>query len=137
MVHALEEVWRVVEADGWLLDIRPIASNPPLDIIFKENIKFAGEIDDNAWVLDDELVNDALEIVFARGDYVKERVARFKLSSYWDTLEGMTSYAEENWEDLKIPESTLENATKFIEQGEGEPKIRLTYTMLIGHYNKA
>lgn len=136
-MHALEEVWRVVEADCWLLDIRPMASNPPLELVFKDEIKFAGAIDDSAWVLDEELVNDALEIVFGRGDYVKESVERFKLSTYWDTLDEFTSWADENWEDVLIPENTLINATKIIEQDEREPKIRLTYTMLIGRYRKS
>lgn len=137
MVHALEEVWRVIEADGWLIDIRPVSSNPPLDIILKDEVQSAGEIDDSASVLDDDLANDALEIVFGRGDYVKERVERFTLSSYWETVEGLTSYAEENWETTKIPETTLANAKKMIEQSEGKPKIRLTYTMLIGRYRKS
>lgn len=137
MVHALEEVWRVIEADGWLIDIRPVASNPPLDIILKDDVKFAGDIDDSEWVHDEELVNDALEIIFARGDYVKERVERFQLTSYWDTIEGMTTYADENWEDTKIPESTLANAKKIIAQSKEETKIRLTYTMLIGRYRKS
>lgn len=136
-MHALEEVRRVVQKDGWLLDIRPMASKPPLELAFGDEIQFAGEIDDSAWVLDEELVNDALEIVFARGDFLKERVGRFKLSTYWDTLDEFASWADENWDDVLIPENTLENATKIMEQDERKFKIRVTYTMLIGRYRKS
>ena len=64
-------------------------------------------------------------------------MGRFKLSTYWDTLDEFASWADENWDDVLIPENTLENATKIMEQDKRKFKIRVTYTMLIGRYRKS
>ena len=39
MVHALREAWRVLVVDGSLIDLRPVAINPALEVVTGERLE--------------------------------------------------------------------------------------------------
>ena len=40
MVHALREAWRVLVPGGCLIDLRPLAKDPPLEVIVDDQVEY-------------------------------------------------------------------------------------------------
>ena len=71
MVHALQECWRVLTPDGGLVDIRPLASEIPIDVIDDRGVQTAGFVDNSSWVQEEEASARALNSVL-RKRYLKK-----------------------------------------------------------------
>jgi hypothetical protein len=136
MVHALEESWRVLVPNGYLLDTRPLAGDMRVDVIADSQAKFAGFVDDSAWIADDEAAEKAVEAATQRGLFLKEEETDFIFSNYWDTLEQLRAYTQEKWEEIHLPETVWHKAEDLIRQSEGNVSVRISGTMLFSRYRK-
>lgn len=136
MVHALEESWRVLTPDGYLLDTRPLSGDMRLEVIADGQATFAGLVDDSAWVTDDEATNLAVETVIQKGLFLKEEATNFIFFDYWDTLEQLRAYIQEKWEDTHIPETVIHSAEDLIKHSEGKTRVRTSLKMLFSRYCK-
>jgi len=136
MVHALEESWRVLVPGGYLVDTRPLSGDMRVEVVADSRAKFAGLVDDSAWVADDEATERALETVIRRGLFLKEEEARFTFFDYWDTLEQLRAYTREKWEGTHLPRTVWHKAEDLISQSEGNTRIRISVTMLFCRYRK-
>jgi hypothetical protein len=137
MVHALEECWRVLEPRGWLLDIRPITSRPPVEVIFNGRARLAGQVDDTAGEADDRASNGAIEQLIRRGRLVREQEQHFEYAYYWDTLQQMKAYIDDKWSDSAIlGEPVMEKARRLVKTSDGPIRIRVRIEVLITRYRK-
>ncbi len=136
MVHALEESWRVLTPDGYLLDTRPLSGDMRLEVIADGQATFAGLVDDSTWVTDDEAANLAVETVIHKGLFLREETANFIFFDYWDTLEQLRAYIQEKWEDTHIPETVFHSAEDLIKHSEGKTRVRTSLKMLFSRYCK-
>jgi len=137
MVHALLESWRVLGVDGSLLDMRPVHSNPAIEVLGGDGRFVAGHAVDNAGGADDRAANYAVEELVRRGLFALQLQKRFKFASYWDSLEGLLGYAEEKWRETKqIPPDVLERARRRIEGIDGRYRICIRSTIHLAVYQK-
>lgn len=137
MVHALEESWRVLAPGGQLVDIRPLTSNPPLEVIFNEEISIAGQVDDSVDTPSDIAANEAVKEVVNRGIFLKQQEERFEFAYYWDKLEDMEAYIEDQWSDwVNLPQEVSGKARRLTKDFDGNVRYRVQVDMLISRYKK-
>ena len=137
MVHALEESWRVLAPGGQLVDIRPLTSNPPLEVIFNEEISIAGQVDDSVDAPSDIAANEAVKEIVNRGIFLKQQEERFEFAYYWDKLEDMEAYIEDQWSDwVNLPQEVSAKARRLTKDFAGNVQYRVQVDMLISRYKK-
>ena len=97
MVHPLLECWRVLEADGLLIDLRPPHSDPALEVITADGTFVPGYVDHSEEEADDIAADEAIVEVLNRGYFILQTQDSFIFSTYWETLDGLLEYADERW----------------------------------------
>ena len=135
MVNALKEMWRVLRADGVLLDIRPIAARWPLEVLVNDVWESAGRFDDSPSLPDDEASDRALVTAARDGWFVREHDAIFQLFCYWDSLDDMQAYIAERWApSVVLPDAVLDTAKRL--STEKGARVRGLLTMSISRWKK-
>lgn len=92
MVHALEEIRRLLKPDGYLIDIHPIRKAPLIKVYRGESLLLAES--DPGYDYDEGLrhADEALEEVFQRGSYLIEGQNEFEVITYATTVAEMRDY---------------------------------------------
>ncbi|KXK14680.1 MAG: hypothetical protein UZ14_CFX002001105 [Chloroflexi bacterium OLB14] len=108
MVHALEEIYRVLKPNGMLIDLRPIEENWKAEVVTSTNYQTCGSLTALArGVADDEAANQAVGQVERRGLFIKEREEMFSYFYMWDTPSEMKEFMESEWEEFEKMEDDL------------------------------
>jgi len=137
MVHALLECWRILGREGTLIDLRPVHSNPPLEVISSESRFVPGHLVDEAEAVDDQAAHEAMDEVVRRGYFAAQMRDSFKFASYWDTLEGLLAYDEKKWRDTKcLPVEVVDRIRRHIAAIDGRYRIYIHNTIHIAVYGK-
>jgi hypothetical protein len=135
MVHALKEIWRVLAPHGWLLDVRPLAANAPLEIVAGSQVWRAGRVDEAGGLGDDHAANEAVRTVVRDGWFVCERQKRFEYAWYWDTLDELQTHIAERWSNsVKMPAAVGAEATRLLATAGTGARVRLRLTLTIARY---
>ncbi|MDQ7033573.1 MAG: hypothetical protein Q9P01_01685 [Anaerolineae bacterium] len=137
MVHALNalmEARRVLAADGVLIVLHPIALQLPLEIMGAEQPLFAGLLDDIAGHERIENAHQALRQVVQEGWLTLERQEEFKYFSYWDTVDEMMVYHDEQNSDTRTPDHVLAKTRRLVADINHETRVRVHDTIFIGRY---
>ncbi len=138
MVHALEEVRRVLVPDGILIDIRPLADRWPVEVISTREFKETGRADDlldqvNADVASNEAIVDAE----SRGWFRREQEEFFPFFYSWDTPSEMEKYLAEEWTDLAgLSENTKAATRSAWALGDADSRVRVRVKILITRWKK-
>jgi hypothetical protein len=135
MVHALQEIHRVLIPGGFLIDLRPFIAMPPVDIICGDQVLAAGVIDDSAGVSDDLAANDAIAHVLKGGWFSHEEKASFGLYTYWDTLEAFLTYMDRRMTAI-LPTETRNQLELLLPRCDRDARIRTRLHMIIARYRK-
>ena len=92
MVHALEEIKRLLKPDGFLLDIHPIREEPLIQIYQGRKLLFSES--DPGYDYDESLqhADEALEEVVRRGLFLVAGKAEFELVTYASSVAEMQDY---------------------------------------------
>lgn len=137
MVHALQEIWRVLVPDGCLIDLRPRATNWALEVVLDGQAMRAGQVDNTPFFADDNAAERAIKSVVHEGWFSLEHLTTFECASYWDTLEVMlTYYAGVANPSFIVPESVLATARRLAATVQLESKVRTLTSMDMGRYRK-
>jgi hypothetical protein len=139
MVHALEEIHRVLKPTGMLIDLRPIADRWPVEVVASGEILAAGRVSDLKQGLeDDEAANQAMDTAARAGWFLCEREEHFALNIYWDTPTEMQQYIEEEWtEFVQIDDATWKNVRAIWATANADARPRIRLKMLITKWRKA
>jgi hypothetical protein len=138
MVHALKEIWRVLVPRGWLLDLRPLAANAPLEVVAGNQVWLAGRVDESGGLPDDHAANESLRTVVREGWFVRERQTRFDYAWYWDTLDELQTHIAEKWSNsVKMPAGVRAEAARLMAAAGTGGRVRLRLTMTIARYRKS
>jgi hypothetical protein len=130
MVHALQEIWRVLIPGGRLVDFRPLGRNWPLEIITGEQVRLVGLADRKPGIRDDASCEQALAQVLSAGLFVRQWQEVFEFSSDWGTL------AEADG-PFVLPEAVAAEAQRLlVEMAEGT-RVRIRFDNVIARYRKA
>lgn len=138
MVDALQEVRRVLTADGVMVDLRPLAAGWPVEVVSRRERKRAGEVEDlEAALQDDAAANEAMSAVEASGWFRREREETFPFNYYWDSPEQMRTFLDEEWTDFaSISEDTWKKARAIWAVADGDARVRIQLKMLITRWRR-
>lgn len=138
MVHALEEIERVLAPGGLLVDLRPLLDRWPAEVAGSGGFEEAGRATDLQEPLsDDAAASAAMDGLAASSRLVREQQESFPLFYYWDTPKEMRQYIEEEWSDVIEIKEAVWRALSTAWAGAGaEARVRLRVKMLIARYRK-
>jgi len=138
MVHALQEIGRVLVTEGHIVDLRPITDRWPIEISSEQNIRQLGRLLDlPAALADDAAANEAISQVSQAGWLVLKKQEIFDFFYYWDTPEEMLEYIQEEWDDfISVPKHVQAKIQKFWVNSEPGWRIRIRIKMLIALWKK-
>jgi hypothetical protein len=138
MVHALKEIWRVLAPRGWLLDVRPVSANAPLEVVAGNQVWLAGRVDESGGLPDDHAANESLRTMVREGWFVREREERFDYAWYWDTLDELHTHIAEKWSNsVQLPAAVGAQAARLIAAGGAGTRVRLRLTVAMARYRKS
>jgi hypothetical protein len=96
MVHALEEVHRLLKSTGVLIDMHPVAEALPIEIQQGGKTDLAGHLFVRQWVTDYQQADIALAEIKQRGLFVVERESVFDSPTYYASVEEMSTHLKKS-----------------------------------------
>jgi SAM-dependent methyltransferase len=137
MVHALEEVRRVLKPGGILIDIRPLSGAWPIEVASIREVKETGHVDDFPEPLNaDRASNEAMQDVEARGWFSRDRQEFFSYSYSWDMPTDMEEWIADEWQDfVALGEETKRSTRSAWALGDADARVRLQVRMLISRWS--
>jgi len=92
MVHALEEIHRLLKPPGVLIDIHPMCESSPIEIHQSGKIDLVGDLSVPQWCVDYQQADKALNEIVQRGLFATELESVFdSLTHYYSVAEMRTS----------------------------------------------
>jgi hypothetical protein len=139
MVHALREAWRILAASGILLDLRPISSNPTIEVVVQGESFQIGAIDNSAGVPDDAAAERAIRQVVEDGWFVLSNDSRFQTEHLWDSVEEVASFMETRRHKMHVhpPYADLEKIHRDLSAGAmSRARLRCRWGAVLAVYRK-
>jgi SAM-dependent methyltransferase len=138
MVHALEEIHRVLKPNGVLIDLRPIEENWKAEVVTSTNYQTCGSLTAlPRGVADDEAANQAVGQVERRGLFIKEKEEMFSYFYVWDRPSEMKEFMESEWEDFeKLEDDVYRKTSAAWATSDADARVRVRVNMLISLYRK-
>jgi len=115
MVHALEEIHRLVKPSGTLIDIHPVAESSPIEIHQGGKIDLAGNLSVRQWCTDYEQADSALTEITQRGLFVIERESVFDSLTHYDSVEEMRTSLKEAIDKFARDAQSIDEAVPHAE----------------------
>jgi SAM-dependent methyltransferase len=138
MVHALNEIRRVLAPGGVLVDLRPMLDQWPLEVSWRDGYREAGRSTDlKEPRQDDAAANAAMSHAASTGHLRHERQEVFPLFHYWDTPKEMEEHIAEEWDDvIRVEEPVWAELRRSWASANAEARVRLRMKMSITRYQK-
>jgi len=138
MVHALDEIRRVLLPNGILIDIRPLADRWRLEVIAASAVKETGRVDDlPEQVNADVASNEAMREVESRGWFRREQEELFPFFYSWDTPSEMEEFIAEDWSDfIGLSEESKQATRSAWAIGDADSRVRVRVQILITKWKK-
>ena len=89
MVHALEEIHRLLKPTGTLIDIHPVAVSSTIELHQGGKIELVGDLTVRQWCTDFQQADDALAEIAQMGLFIVERAEVFDSLIYYDSATEM------------------------------------------------
>lgn len=96
MVHALEEIHRLLKPAGALIDIHPVSESSPIEIHQSGRIDLVGYLSVRQWCIDFQQADNALTEIAQRGLFVVEHKIVFDSLTYYDSAAEMGTSLKES-----------------------------------------
>jgi hypothetical protein len=138
MVHALNEIRRMLAPDGILIDLRPLAANWPIEVATSQDFLEAGKLSDTSTGLeDDRAANESMANAEAQKWFIRQREEFFPFFYYWDSPNEMKEYVDEHWADfMTVDETTWKNVRSRWAVANADARLRVRVKMLITRWKK-
>jgi hypothetical protein len=138
MVHALSEIRRVLVPNGILLDLRPILSNWPVEIVSGRETRETGRIQGLPLGLaDDEAANQSITQAEQEGWFTREAEEFFLYYYSWDSPSEMEEWVAEEWQDfIQLDEESKRATRSTWALGDADSRVRIGVKMLITRWKK-
>lgn len=138
MVHALEELERVLVPRGPLIDLRPVLQRWPVEIAWGHEHRQVGRLTDLPEGLsDDEAANQAMDEAARRGWFVREQGERFSLFYSWDTASEMEEFLREEWDGFMHLDEAVSRAAKSAwAVANPDARVRVRAGMMVDRWRK-
>ena len=152
MALAVAEARRVLKPGGLLLDIHPTDEPTHLEVWHAryrggdviqsaENLQAVqrlpvGFLDHDETLRDFTATSDALAEALENG-FTLQRSTAFDYRYFFDSLDELTDYLEENWEHATASEAVLERALLAMRQAATPPKLVIVQRTVVTALRKA
>jgi hypothetical protein len=139
MVHALEEVRRVLRQNSILIDLRPLAGGWPVELASARERRKAGRVTDlEQGLADDAAANGAMRQAEASALFVREQEDLFPFYYYWDSPSEMQKYVEEEWTGFaRIEEDVWRGLRSSWAIADADARVRIRVDMLITRWRRS
>jgi hypothetical protein len=140
MVDALRESWRVLSADGIIVDLRPLSSTTcPIEFVTAEEAISVAEVDASGLVEDDVAADRAIERVVQDGWFRQRQASTFQFEFSWDNVDAMATFIKGSRRIKRVTPSCgdLEKAHRshVARAGRGA-RVRYMRPMLLAVYQR-
>lgn len=138
MVHALNEIQRVLVRGGTLIDLRPLVYLAPVEVASMREIREAGRVSQLPEDLaNDEAANRSIAEAAAQNWFAQEQEEFFPFFYYWDSPNEMQEYIEDEWADfITIDEDVRKNIRSMWAVADADARLRMKLKMLIARWRK-
>jgi hypothetical protein len=138
MVHALEEIRRVLVPDGILIDVRPLADNWRVEVASLREIKRTGRVEDLPEQTNGDLAsNAAMQDVEKRGWFKREQDELFPFFYSWDTPSEMEAFVDDDWSDfVGMTEDTRRATRSAWAVADADSRVRVRVEVWIARWRK-
>jgi hypothetical protein len=136
MVHALDEIQRVLVEGGILIDLRPFMDQSPFEVVSGSKILLAGRISQLPEdIANDEAANRAIAKAAEQNWFTMERKEFFPFIYSWDSPEEMREYIEEEWADfVTIDEEVWQNIRSLWAVADAGALLRIQVKMMVARW---
>lgn len=133
MVHALNEIQRVLVPDGILIDLRPVLDHWHVEVASVREIRETGRVQDFPMGLaDDEAANRAMAEVESKGWFTRESEEFFPLYYSWDSASEIEEWIKEEWDEFIGLDDETKRATRSAwAVGDADSRVRVRVKMLL------
>jgi hypothetical protein len=125
MVHALETIHYLLEPDGFLIDIHPVAEPPPIEVRLGQETQIVGwvrEVDDYCEYV---AADDALQTAVSRHLYAWQKHGTFAFTTYADTILDLRDHLAETWNDAIIDNDVIRRAQDLMQTAVADKEVIL------------
>ena len=138
MVHALSEIRRVLVPNGILIDLRPILSNWPVEVVSRRENRETSRIQDLPLGLaDDEAANQSIAQAEQNGWFRRDVEEFFPFYYSWDAPSEMEEWITDEWHDFIQLEEASKRVTRSVwALGDADAVVRVKVKMLITRWKK-
>ena len=138
MVHALNEIQRVLVPEGILIDLRPLADQWRVEVVSARETRLTGHLTDLPLGLDDDrAANRAMAEAKKNGWFQHDREEFFPLYYIWDTAAEMEEWIDTEWEGyLALQEQTRRATRSAWALGDADSRVRVEIKMLITRWRR-
>lgn len=133
MVHALDEIRRILKPNGFVIDLRPLEDRWPVEVTSASgSVEVARLTDLPAALADDEAAHEAMSEAQARGWFSRQRETHFPFFYYWDTPSEMKDFMDTEWEGWqKLEDSAFGAVRSAWASANADAQVRIRVKMLI------
>ncbi len=137
MVHALHEAWRILRPQGILIDLRPLCTDAPLEIVFTGGYESAGLVDMSLGIPEENAADQAVESAAGEGIFKELTLEQFDFAFYWDTVNEMKTDMDGRWMyDAVLHPDVHRQAAALFEKRRSEARVRLRVRMRLAKFEK-
>ena len=139
MVDALNEASRVLKPEGTLLDLRPIGTLGPIEILAETTEEVVGRLDGTPGEADDRACQRAVDTLVSTGRLSVASVTRFELPYHWDSASELQDDLAEARDRRTAPPSAADLAAMahaYDRHGWDHP-VRCVTPIHLGVYRRA
>jgi hypothetical protein len=138
MVHALDEIHRVLMPEGILIDLRPLADRWPVEVISSRGSKETGRVEDLVVQVDSDVAsNEAMSEAETRRWFRQEQEEFFPFFYSWDTPSEMEEYISQEWTDFALLGENTQAVTRSAwALGDADSRVRVRVKVLISRWKK-
>ena len=138
MVHALDEIHRVLVPNGILLDIRPLAERWRIEVVSARGSSQTGRVDDLPDQVNADIAsNEAMRQAESRGWFRREQEELFPFFYWWDTPREMEEFIADDWFDfIGLSEEAKQTTRSAWALGDADSRVRVRVNVLISKWRK-
>lgn len=138
MVHALQEIHRILKPNGTLIDLRVLEDSWSVEIASSSGWQAAGTLEAlPAAVADDEAANLAMREAKDNGWYIQKTEAVAPYFYYWDTPSEMKAFMEREWQGFeKLREDVYRKTATLWAISNADARVRVRMQMLMATWEK-
>jgi hypothetical protein len=138
MVHALDEIRRVLVEEGVLIDLRPLGDRWRVEVFCARETRQTGTMTDlPAGVDDDNAANQAMAEGERQGRFLREKEELFPIHYIWDTPSEMEEWIDTEWEGfVGLGDETRRATRSAWALGDADSRVRVEVKVLITRWRK-